>query len=283
MFLYRGSTVLILDSKTAKRRRATVTQINRDLGAVLKTCGPAMLVTENGSAIQPIAQQLVSLITKSHPCQEDAVDDVADEVLEESSEYDWLVIETALDTVTCLSTALGPSFGELWTLFEKAVMKHASSSDSTERASAVGTVAECAGNMGAACTPYTPTLLKLLLHRLSDEDWTTRSNAIYGIGLLYEATQDATAPQSYPTTLSKLEPLLDLGDDPSKARLLDNAAGCISRMVSAHPDKLPLPEVLPRLMQLLPVREDYGENKPVFKTVVQLCACLLSGSSCCRC
>jgi hypothetical protein len=265
-----GSLVMMATMSTWQDEmdRGTVTDINRDLAATLKLCGPAVLMTENGTVVPDICQQLLAVITKRHPCQQDLGDEADEDILEESSEYDWLVIETAMEVVTCLSVALGGQFAELWKMFEKPIMKYASSQESTERSAAVGTIAECVGNMGAGCTPYTSALLKLLLHRLSDEDPESKSNAVYGMGLLCEmTTNDAEILKSLPNIFSKLEPLLDAQD---QARLLDNTAGCVSRFISKHPDKIPIAEVLPRLVQLLPLREDYEENKPVFGMVVKL-------------
>jgi hypothetical protein len=247
--------------------RGTVTDINRDVAATLKLCGPAIVMIEGGTCVPEICQQLLAVLTKHHPCQQDFGDEPEEE-LEESSEYDWLVIETAMDVLTCLSVALGPSFGELWKMFEKPIFKLASGNDGAERAAAVGTVAECVGNMGEACTPYTTSLLKLLVHRLSDEDADTKSNAVYGIGLLCEkSTNNQEILKSIGTIFSKLEPLLDAQDKP---RLLDNTAGCVSRLIAKYPEHIPISEVLPRLVQLLPLREDYEENKPIFGMIVKL-------------
>jgi hypothetical protein len=217
-----------------------------------------------------MAAQLLSIITKRHPCQQDLGDeDDEGEVLDESSEYDWLVIETAMEVVTCLSVALGPAFGELWKAFEKPIVKYASSQESVERSGAVGTIAECIGNMGASCTQYSTNLLKLLIHRLSDEDPETKSNAVYGVGLLCEmTTNDDEMLKALPTIFSKLEPLFDAQD---QARLLDNTAGCVSRFISKHGDKMPMAEVLPRVVDLLPLREDHEENKPIFGMIIKLC------------
>jgi hypothetical protein len=248
--------------------RGTVTDINRDVAATLKLCGPAVLMTENGTVVPELCQQLLAVITKRHPCQQDLGDEADEDILDESSEYDWLVIETAMEVVTCLAVALGGQFAELWKMFEKPVVKYASSQESTERSAAVGTIAECIGNMGEGCTQYSTGLLKLLLHRLSDEDPETKSNAVYGMGLLCEkTTNDDEIVKNLPTIFSKIEPLLDAQD---QARLLDNTAGCVSRFIAKHPDRLPISEVLPRLVQLLPLREDYEENKPVFGMIVKL-------------
>ncbi len=188
--------------------------------------------------------------------------------LEETSEYDWLVIDTALDCISNLAFALGESFSQLWKVFEKPVMKFASGSEAFERSTAIGVVAECIRAMGSTVTPYTSTLLKLLLHRMSDEDPETKSNAAFAIGLLQEnSTNDAEILKSYNTILAKLEPLLHT----QEARAMDNAAGCVSRMITKHQDRVPIHAVLPALIELLPLKEDFEENEPVFNMIMHLC------------
>ena len=214
---------------------------------------------------------------KQHPCQKDEDEfDEAEPLDEESAEYDWLAIETALEVVAALSTALGEQFGELWKIFETPVMKYASSQERFERSSSIGTIADCIESMGAACTPYTKRMMHILLKRLSDEDPETKSNAAFGVGLLCEKSTDAKQILSnYNTILSKLEPLLDVSSSASASgdshsRLLDNAAGCVARMIRKSPENVPLEEVLPRLVETLPLKEDYDENEPVFEMIVAL-------------
>jgi len=111
--------------------------------------------------------------------------------------------------------------------------------------------------------------MKALLHRLSDEDQDTKSAAAYALGMLCiksQATQEVTS--NYGAILHKLEPFLQVQNH----RMLDNACGCISRMIMAHPDNVPLDEVLPALAGLLPLKEDYEENEPIYKMLVQLCS-----------
>jgi hypothetical protein len=241
--------------------------INRNVAATLNLCGPAILNSEN--VLTQFTHILSTLINKQHPCQMDLDADVDEEFgPEESSESDWLVIDTAFDAITGLSTALGPTFGELWKIFEKTVMKYGSSQENIERSTAIGVIADCTSAMGAAVSPYTLTLLKLLLHRLGDEDPETRSNAAYGIGLLiFNSTDSSAYLSSYNSILSKLEPLLHT----QEARLIDNSAGCVCRMIMKHPDRVPVSEVVPVLLELLPLKEDYEENKPVFECLVGLC------------
>lgn len=217
--------------------------------------------------MEQVTAILAAIVTRSHPCQLDLGDEDDQEDVEESSEYDWLVVDTALDVVIGLAAALGSQFGELYKLFEKPVMKSASSNEHYERSTAVGVIAEVTAHMGAAVTPYTESILKMVLRRLSDEDMETRSNAAYAAGVLVtHSTNSAVYLPAYNQILSKLEPMLHT----EVARSLDNAAGCVSRMIMAHPDKVPISDVLPVLVGLLPLKEDFEENKPIYECIIAL-------------
>jgi hypothetical protein len=211
---------------------------------------------------------LGTIITRSHPCQQDLGDEEDEQEVEGSSEYDWLVIDTALDVIIGLSMAMGPNFGEVWKIFEKPVMKFASSNETIERSTAVGVIAECTANMGSAVSPFTSKLMTLLVHRLSDEDNETKSNAAYATGqLVFNSNETEVYLPHYNTILSKLEPMLQI----QESRILDNAAGCVSRMIMKHPDRVPISEVLPVIVNLLPLKEDFEENKPVYECIYKLC------------
>ena len=233
-------------------------EVHRNLAETLKLTGPALLAGDQ--VIEQVVTTLVSILQKKHLCQQSLDSDDEDET-DESSEDDQWLIESAMDAVAGLATALGSQFGELWKIFEKLIIGFASASESSQRSAAIGSIAECIRGMGSGCTPYTSSLLKIIMHRLSDEDSQVKSNAAFAAGMLVEKSDDAaTIRKAYPGILGKLEPLLQA----SSARQQDNAAGCVSRMIMAHPDALPLDEVLPHIVQTLPLREDYEENEPVF-------------------
>ncbi|KAK7735508.1 hypothetical protein SLS63_003978 [Diaporthe eres] len=245
--------------------RNVVTDINRNVAATLKACGPAILAQDK--MVEQTVTVLTTLITRSHPCQQDLGDEEEQDADAGSSEYDWLIIDTALDVVIGLAAAMGSQFGELWKIFEKPVMKFASSQEDLERSTSVGVIAECAAHMGAAVSPYTPAILKLLLKRLTDPDPETKSNAAYATGqLVYHSTDANTYLPSYTDILSKLEPMLSI----DHARLKDNATGCVCRMIISHPERMPIADVLPVLVGLLPLKEDFEENNPVYECLYKL-------------
>jgi importin-4 len=255
-----------------------VTEINRNLAATLKLCGPAVLspgaTPSNSTPLEQITALILLILQKQHPCQKGEEDDDEDIAGEESAEYDWLAIETAMEVVTALAVALGEQFAELWKIFEGPVIKYTSSQERFERSAAVGTMGECVEAMGPACTPYTSRMMKIFLKRITDEDPDTKSNAAFAVGLLcLHSTDNNEIFGNYNQILGSLEPLLTKqSGTPSEdeARLLDNAAGCVSRMIKKAPQNVPLQDVLPRLVELLPLKEDFRENEPVFDMIVAL-------------
>ncbi|KAL9022860.1 MAG: hypothetical protein Q9196_007499, partial [Gyalolechia fulgens] len=187
--------------------------------------------------------------------------------LVESSEYDWLVIDTALDILVSLAHVLGPTFAEFYKLVEKLLFRFASGSEAIERSTAVGVLAECIRSMDSAVTPFTGPIFKVLMHRLDDEDPETKSNAAFAVGILIEKSQDEKEIDKYfELVLAKLEGLLSR----EGARLKDNAAGCAARMVARWQEKVPLGAVVQALVGVLPLTEDFEENAPVWGCLVRL-------------
>lgn len=243
-----------------------ITEINRSVAATLKACGPAIL--EQKELMQHTLTVLGSLITRSHPCQQDMGDEEGvNDGAHGTSEYDWLVIDTALDVVLGLATALGPDFAELWKVFEKPALQFASSQEALERSTAVGVIADAIKYMGNSVTQFTNTLFPILFHRLSDEDPQTKSNAAYAIGQLIANSADTnTTFARYSDILNKLEPMLSLNE----AHISDNVAGCLCRMITANPQPELVQRLLPAVLNVLPLKEDYEENEPIYQCIYKL-------------
>lgn len=218
--------------------------------------------------LQQIVSVITLIITRSHPCQQDLGDEEEEQDLDlGSSEYDWLIIDTALDVVTGLAAALGPAFGELWKIFEKPVLKLASSTEDLHRSTAVGTIAEITKYTGEGITPFTESLGQALVRRLSDPDPLAKSNAAYAIGLIVLNSADtAKTFPLYPLLWEKLEPLLSVNE----MRMTDNVAGAISRMMLKNPDNGFVAQALPSVVNVLPLKEDFEENAPIYQCIYKL-------------
>lgn len=251
----------------------TVKHVLLSMAEVLKLCGPAFLADTDGTNILELTTSLVLVLQKQHKCQIDEDDfeepELSNDIVE-SAEYDWQVLDGAMEVCLGLAEALGEQYSEVWKIVSPHVIKYASSSEPRERTTAVGVVAESVKQMGPAVTPFTDKILQLLLHRVSDENGDTKANAIYALGVLVVGSQATEKIVStYPKIFSKLESVLSGGE--THQRVLDNAAGCVARMVMAHGDHVPLQDLLNALVGLLPLKEDFEENEPVFDMLYMLC------------
>lgn len=138
--------------------RSTVTEICRNIAETLKLCGPAIISA--GPVIEEICAQVQIILRKQHICQLDIEEEEEEQPdLQESAEYDWILIDTAMDVSLGLAAALGPAYRELFTLFEKSILKYASSSESTERSTSVGVIADSVRYMEAGCSAFTPVFI----------------------------------------------------------------------------------------------------------------------------
>ena len=107
---------------------------------------------------------------------------------------------------------------------------------------------------------------------LGDTDAEVQSNAAFATGLLIENSQQDLSPQYMPI-LGKLKPLFDVVPTTSPSARLsakDNAAGAVGRMIVKNTGALPLDQVLPVFLGALPLRNDYLENRPVFRAIFHL-------------
>jgi importin-4 len=178
-----------------------------------------------------------------------------------------------MDCLVAFAKAVsGDDFAQhVWPKFQKTILKYAGSSESNEREQATGTLAECILAMAESVTPYTEALMKVVLHRFRDDNQVVKGNAIYAAGVLCQYSgASGFILQQYRTILEKLEPLLDDTDE-DKEHVLDNAVGCVARMIIGHADSLPLKGILPAFVAQIPAKVDYEVNQPVLKCLLGLC------------
>lgn len=125
--------------------------------------------------------------------------------------------------------------------------------------------------MRGAITPSTEPLLELFYRALSDPDAEVQSNAAFASGLLVEYSEQDLSPQYLPL-LGALRPLFDVPADANSAKLnaRDNAAGAVARFILRNSAAVPVDQVLPILIGALPLKNDYLENRPIFRAIFYL-------------
>lgn len=125
--------------------------------------------------------------------------------------------------------------------------------------------------MKSAITPYTQQLMELFFRALGDNENEVLSNAAFATGLLVEYSEIDLSAQ-YFQVLGALRPLFNVPADAPSARLnaKDNAAGAVARIILRNTAAVPLDQVLPIFVEALPLKNDYLENRPVFRALFHL-------------
>ncbi|KAI8388178.1 armadillo-type protein [Radiomyces spectabilis] len=242
--------------------RMVVIQICHEMIQALKLMGPAIIANH----VEDIARNLLDIFEKRSICQQTFDDeDFVDE--DEEAESESLLISAAGDLVAALCETIGESFSSFFDVFLPLISKYyKKTKTSSERSMAVGCLGECITGVKSAVTPHTERLLQLFIKACGDEDQTVRSNAAFALGILTTHSQIDLSSQ-YNSMLTALYPLFH---NQSLPNTTDNAAGSVARLILAHPDAVPLDQVLPVFTNALPLKADFAENEPVFNCLFQL-------------
>lgn len=115
---------------------------------------------------------------------------------------------------------------------------------------------------------------------MEDSDAEVRSNGTYCWAVIVSNCSVSAYPYGkflensclfcfrfYPEALKKLAVLFN---DNSIPNLLDNAASAAARMMLAGPTLVPMDQLMPAFLRLLPLRKDFQENEPVYKCIFEL-------------
>lgn len=194
----------------------------------------------------------------------------ADAAEEEGDEEDAKreLLGAAAEMLPALAALLGPAFAPLFEPLFPLVVKFAGPTRPPgDRTLAVGTLAGVVKGMGQGFAPYCSAVLPLLLTDLQSDEAINRRNAAFCAGLLAQHCPQETAP-FLESVLRGLHPLL--GEKEPDAGVTDNAAGAIARVITANPSSLPLGQILPVLVGVLPLKEDQEEATPVYGCLCHL-------------
>jgi importin-4 len=223
-------------------------------------------------------------------CQQDPDQDEEEDILEDQSEMDSVVISSAGDLVAAIANALGNDFAQGFGTFYPLISKYYVSCGSditlrsyltysfqkkgrslSDRSSAIGCLAEIIGGMKGAVTQFTEPLLELFYLALGDDEAEVQSNAAFASGLLVEHSEIDLSAQYLPL-LGALRPLFSVASGAPGPRLnaRDNAAGAVGRMIVKNAAAVPLDQVLPIFVNALPLKNDPLENRPVFRAIFHL-------------
>lgn len=240
------------------------------LEEVLKEIAGNLFIEANYA--DELAATIISLMKGKTNCQqfleEDTVSTASVDDDESQAELDHMLVERTGDLLPVFASAIGgENFKNYFKLFLPEIMrKTKKSSQVSERSFAAGTTAEIIQAMNQSICEFVPTIFPWLMGLLQDANEEVRSNTAFAIGVLAEQGKESVK-SFYGNILQALFTLLSSEQPPL---VQDNICGAVARMITASPESLPLDQVLPMLVGLLPIKEDESENKTVTNCFIQL-------------
>jgi hypothetical protein len=137
-----------------------------------------------------------------------------------------------------------------------------------DKSFAIGTIAETLEELGSVTSQFVAKLYPVLMSHVRDEDEEVRNNAVYGLGVM-SAHGGAAIIGHYGEILKVLSDALAKETD---RRVLDNICGAVCRMITTSVDTVPISQVLPVVVNCLPLKEDLEEHVTVFQCLSMLYA-----------
>ncbi|KNC21217.1 hypothetical protein FF38_10996 [Lucilia cuprina] len=185
----------------------------------------------------------------------------------EESEYDEAIVEGAGNLLPLFGHAMQPEkfamyFGRAYPIIVSKLQKAKKNEElESQRAFVYGALAECFGALKSCTGTYFDTFCPLMIDGLSDDFYQARQNAVFGLGELVLYAEEKSF-EAYPHILMALSQAVANEKEPAA---LDNICGAIARLIITNCNLVPLNQVLPVLLQHLPLREDFDENASIFK------------------
>ncbi|XP_050478214.1 importin-4-like isoform X1 [Bombus huntii] len=188
------------------------------------------------------------------------------EDLDIEAEQDELLVECAGDVFCNFGRVVSPEdFGHYFqTVLPLLLERLRKNKSEAQRSFAVGTLSECFTALKQQTSNFIHILLPTFLKLVDDPNAEVRNNAIYGIG---ELALHSNAYMHFPDILTVLSNAIY---KESHAGARDNIVGAIARLIIVNYMNVPLDQVFPIFVKQLPLKEDFEENKAVFRSILTL-------------
>ena len=242
---------------------------------VVKELGMAGILVPDETGVTPMAQNVMKIIleilSEKLPCQQ-AHEDNDDE---DDNDHDDLVMDSTIDLIGCLAKMIGNEFVPYFDEFYKQLLKFMKPSRSySDRSMAIGCFAEVLAEIGYETSKYLEYIVPYIQVNLQDPIEGVRRNAAYCIAAIVESMNTTLNHSQILQFLNWLSPLCHrdatkLGSDVGGADV-DNALSAVARMITRIPGSVPLEQVLPVMLNALPIRSDPLEGTAVYSCLLQL-------------
>jgi len=233
-------------------------------------CTAEVMTSFGYSAMEPyliaLSEATLELLRQEACCQQ--TDETDSDVDDEDCEHDEVLMDAVTDLLPAFAKCMGSQFKTLFGKFFEPLMKFAKASHPPEdRTMVVACLAEVAQEMGSPIADYIDNVMPLVLKEIASSEAANRRNAAFCVGELCKNGGEA-ALKYYNDILCALHPLF--GDSETDDAVRDNAAGAVARMIMAQPHAIPLNQVLPVFVKVLPLKDDLEESLAVYSCLCNL-------------
>jgi hypothetical protein len=175
------------------------------------------------------------------------------------------------DLIGGICRVMGKEFASALPQFLAPILGFVKSSRPTsDRAMGMGCLGEIAQELEGSIAPFwTSAFLPAICSGLGDSENTVKRNSAFAAGVACESMGVEIAA-NYPQILQALHPLF-LVDRSSEAgaAVVDNAVAAVSRMISVNSTALPMSQVVPIILGMLPLKSDMTENETVYTMILE--------------
>jgi len=247
------STFLIPDDVIVRGALDSIGKLGTTIGPVIYT-----------QYLENVEKFIITLLNRKAPCQNVA------ETFDEGSEDDFAIFAAALELVSQMAKSMGehlvPSLVKILPHFEPHLKPDAPFEYTN---CAVATVAEILQELKEAFQPFCQALLPVTISsmQLGKENYVIH-NASYCSSLLIQYG-GASVNEYYLHLVNALSPLFAVNHK-KYPTVADNACGCLARMIKTNPSLVPLEQVLPVLLNSLPLRNDFEPAIPTYECIFDL-------------
>ncbi|KAF8411764.1 hypothetical protein HHK36_004322 [Tetracentron sinense] len=253
--------VIYIKTMTDDDDKEVVAQACMNTADIIKDCGYM--------AIEPYIPRIVEatliLLREDSACQQKESDSDNDD---DDVEHDEVLMDAVSDLLPAFAKSMGFHFAPIFAKLFEPLMKFARASrPPQDRTMVVACLAEVAQDMGAPIAGYVDKVMPLVLKELASSEATNRRNAAFCVGEMCKNGGEPTM-KYYGDILRGLYPLFGEAEPDDAVR--DNAAGAVARMIMVHPESIPLNQVLPVFLKVLPLKEDQEESMAVYSCVCHL-------------
>ncbi|KAJ7968063.1 importin-4 [Quillaja saponaria] len=219
--------------------------------------------------IEPFLPRLVDatlvLLREESACQQTESDGDSEDV---DTEHDEVLMDAVSDLPPAFAKSMGAHFAPIFDqLFEPLLKFARASCPRQDRTMVVACLADVAQDMGSPIAGYVDRVMPLVLKELTSSEAINRRNAAFCVGELCKNGGDS-ALRYYDNILHGIYPLF--GESEPDDAVRDNAAGAVARMIMVHPESIPLSQVQPVFLKVLPLKEDQEESMAIYTCISTL-------------